>query len=379
MTLNRIVFMVGDLRSFFSHRFSLALDLEGYFGAEIIVIFFDNSDPSYPKEEACNFKFIHIPLSRGAMNPVKDIIAIGKISRVFFKLKPDIVHLVTIKPYLYGGIAARLTAVPAVISAVSGLGSLFLTSSLYKQFILLMLRPLFHCAFNHKNQKVIFQNREDLNYFHKLRLIKNDCACLIPGMGVDLKYFHYKREPIGKIVVSFVGRILGDKGIREFIRASEICYAQNSNIEFRVWGSTDIDNPSSIPESELRLWRARGIVRFMGHSSNVRESYWSSHIICLPSYREGFPKVAMEAAAVGRPLITSDAPGCRDAVIHGFTGYSVPVRAVDELASVILQLCNSVDLRVWMSNNARRYAEANFDSDAIVEMHKDLYEGLMQC
>ena len=218
-----------------------------------------------------------------------------KILRFFIEQKPDLVHLVTIKPYLYGGIISRLTNVPNVVSAVSGLGSLFISKSLKTKFLKFLLYYIFKIAFNHNNQKIIFHNHDDLNYFIKWGVINSLKKKIIKGSGVNLEIFQDLKEYPGLPVVCFAARLLRDKGIIEFILASKIIKNEGIKARFIIAGDLDKQNPTGLKLDELENLNKDNCVEFLGYQDDIPDLFSKSHIICLPSYREGMPKSLLEA------------------------------------------------------------------------------------
>jgi glycosyltransferase involved in cell wall biosynthesis len=292
-------------------------------------------------------------------------------------LQPNIVHLVTIKPYLYGGIAARLAKIPAVVSAVSGLGVVFITSGLKAKLLRAVLYPLYKLAFGHKNQVVIFQNHDDADLLVNWGVVKPSKVKLIRGSGVDLTDYLYAPESEGTVVVTFAARLLADKGIREFIEASQII--QNKGVEAEFWIAGDVDegNPASVTKKEVDTWRMLPNVKVLGFQIDIADLYQKSNIVCLPSYREGLPKSLVEAAACGRSVVTTDVPGCRDAIEPDVTGVLVPIRDSKALADAIEDLINHPQKRKQLGQSGRALAESAFAIEKIVDAHIQIYESLL--
>ena len=322
------------------------------------------------------FKFHPIPMSRKGKNILHEIITIVKIIRLFLNVKPNIVHLVTVKPYLYGGIAARLSGVPLIVSAVTGLGSIFIGNKLNNKLLRSILWVMYRWAFGAKNQKIIFQNSTDEAEIRNWVGFDKSKSVLIKGSGVDLEKYKNFDEPSGVPVVTFVGRFLVDKGILEFIEASKILKKRGIRVRMCLVGEVDVGNPSSLKEKELDKFIEMGIVESWGFQENINDAYAKSNIACLPSYREGLPKSLIEAAASSRAVITTDVPGCKDAILPGVSGVLVPVKDPSSLAEAIIFLIENELIRKNMGRAGRLLAEKEFSIVRVVESHMEIYRGL---
>jgi glycosyltransferase involved in cell wall biosynthesis len=294
-------------------------------------------------------------------------------------VRPDIVHLVTIRPVLLGGIAARLAGVPALVSAVSGLGIVFSSNNLKYKLLRQALYPFYFLAFGHKNQKVIFQNNNDLRSLLNWGVISTRKSILIHGSGVDLDAYSYLPELKGIPVISFAARLLVDKGVEVFVKASEILQKRKINARFWLIGEPDPGNINTVTEKQLRDWESAGLVELFGYREDISNLFSQSNIVTLPSfYGEGLPKVLIEAAACGRVVITTDHPGCRDAIELNKTGMLVPIRDAVALADAISFLLENSTLRNDMGKSGRKRAEDIFDVRQIVAEHIHIYEKLLE-
>ena len=294
------------------------------------------------------------------------------------KVKPDIVHLVTIKPVLLGGIAARLASIPAVLFAVSGLGFVFINRGISAKFRRQAISFLYHFAFRHKNKRVIFQNTDDQSILSNLSKLSLSESVLIAGSGVDLSVYDIQ-PPYSKglPVVLFAARLLEDKGIREFVQAAKHVNSSGNRARFIIAGEPDLYNPATIKQQEFDQWQKEGVVELLGYCEDMIEVLALSSIVVLPSYREGFPKILIEAAACGRAVITTDVPGCRDAIEDGLTGFLVPVRNSEALAEKIRILLNNPLLCRKMGKAGRSRAEEVFDINKVVAKHIEIYAELL--
>lgn len=292
------------------------------------------------------------------------------------RTRPDVVHLVTSKPVIYGGICARLLAIPGVVAAISGLGYIYTGTGFKVSSIRRFVSLLYKAALGHRGSRVIFQNEDDRHLFLRLGVVEQHQTCLFRGSGVDLTEFGMVPEPSGVPRVLFPARLLGDKGVREFVEAVRRLKARNVEAEFMVAGDPDSANPSSVPKAELDEWKASTDIRFVGHCKAMAALLQGSNIVCLPSYREGLPKSLVEAAACGRAVVTTDVPGCRDAIVPNETGFLVPAKDAASLANALSQLIQDPDMRNRFGRQGRALAEQEFGIEKIVGQHLQLYASL---
>lgn len=357
----KLVFVTNKLSFFFSHRLLLAKAAQQA-GYQVHVVGPDSGDSEPDQLIQQGFYFHSIPLDRKGINPFSELKSIYSLFRLYRSLKPQIVHHLTIKPILYGGIAARLARVPAMINAVTGLGYLFISQKFFAKFLRFFVKKGFRFSFRHPNMRVIFQNSDDRNQFVQDRLIKRENGLLIKGSGVPLDEYRPLPNPDdAEIVVLLPSRLLWDKGIAEFVQAADIL-RQHYTIRMVLAGEIDPGNPASISKKQLDTWVSQGFIEYWGFQKNIQEAFARAHIICLPSYREGTPRVLIEAAACARPIVTTDVPGCRDIVIHGENGLLVEAKNAQALAEGIAQLIKNPELRTRMGERGRKIVEENFSS-----------------
>lgn len=324
-------------------------------------------------------KFHSIALSRKGKNPFSELGTIYSLYGLFKEIKPDLVHLITIKPYLYGGVAARLACVPSVVSAVAGLGILFSSGDVKYKCLRGLLYPLFKIAFGHKNQKVIFQNKDDRNLLLNWGVLSKDKPVMIRGSGVDLDLCPYLAEPNAVPIVVFAARLLIDKGVEVFFEASRILKLRNVDVRFWLIGEPDLGNPNTVMEEKLDQWVSEGLVERWGYRTDIPNLFSQANIVTLPSfYGEGLPKVLIEAAACGRAVITTDHPGCRDAIEQGVTGTLIPIKDPLALAGAIEFLIDNPDTRKAMGAAGRELAENEYAIRHIVAAHMKTYHDLLK-
>jgi len=292
-------------------------------------------------------------------------------------IKPSILHLVTIKPVLFGGIASRLIKTPSVVSAISGLGHVFSKKGIFGFLQRKLASFLYLFALSHKNQFIIFQNKDDRAKLLKNTKLHSQKTVIIHGSGIDLTLYTVKPMPTEKPIVLFASRLIADKGIREFVKAAKIINKDNIVARFIVAGSPDFLNPSSITQGELDEWNEKKYVEVLGHCTDMVSIISSSNLLVFPSYYgEGLPKILIEAAACGRPVITTDHPGCRDAIKNNSTGLLVPVKNTKKLVDSINYMLINPAMSVKMGKEGRKWAEEMFDINKVVARHITLYNKL---
>jgi glycosyltransferase involved in cell wall biosynthesis len=370
----RLIIVLNSAASLLSHRLPLAIaaQKEGY---EVHIA----TSPGDGVKQIVAAGLIHhaIPLSRSGMNLLAEAQSLFALFRLFVTVKPDLVHLVTIKPVLYGGIAARLAGVSGVVAAISGLGFVFMNTGPKVAFVRILAVQIYRLAFGKRNLKVIFQNPDDCGAIMRATHLKPSKVVMIRGSGVDLSEFVSTPLPSGVPVVVMVSRLLRDKGASEFVEAAYILRERGSQARFWLVGNPDPGNPTSVEESELESWRSAGVVELLGHRDDIAKVIAKSNIVVLPSYREGLPKVLLEAAACGRPVVTSNVPGCRDAIEEGVTGLLVPPRDARALVKAIESLLNDAKRCQDMGTAARHLAEREFSIEKVVASHLCIYRELL--
>ncbi len=314
-----------------------------------------------------------LPVDRGVSGPAGTWRMAMAIWRLFRTVRPDLVHLVTIKPVLFGGLAARLAGVRSVVAAVSGLGYVFVARGTWAAVRRTLILAWYRLVFSNTNVVVIFQNTEDREQLSRAtRLAPARCA-LIRGSGVNLDEYVLQPQATGAPVVMLAARMLADKGVREFAQAAKELRRQGCVARFVLVGDVDPANPASLEQAELDGWSRDQVVECWGHRSDMPQVLAQARLVVLPSYREGMPKVLLEAAACGRAVITTDVPGCRDAIEPGVTGLLVPPRDADAMARAIRTLVDDEARCRAMGLAGRALAEREFDVRQVVAVHLELY------
>jgi glycosyltransferase involved in cell wall biosynthesis len=369
-----ILFIVNVDWFFVSHRLPIALaTLKTGYEVHLACYFTDKSEYF----SSLGIKLHPLPLSRGGTGFKGEAIAFYSILKTIKKINPDIIHYITIKPVLYGGIASRLLGIPGRVASISGLGYVFVSSGFKSKILRLLVSVIYRLALRSKKTKVILQNSDDENLLLKSGIISQSQATIIRGSGVDLSEYQYKPEPDGVPVVAMASRLLRDKGVFEFVQAAGILNDRGVKARFWLIGDTDSDNPATVTSADLDSWKEKGPLEILGRRIDIPDLFARSNIVALPSYYgEGLPKVLVEAAACGRAVVTTDHPGCRDAIEPNRTGLLVPVKNAQALADAIQRLIENPDLRKSFGKAGRRLAEKEFDIEKVVKAHMEIYDKL---
>lgn len=328
------------------------------------------------------FVFHPIPLNRSRQNPLAELKLLLVLLKLCLRLRPDLLHLVSVKPVVWGGVAARLLGLPGVIHAITGLGYVFIRPANGGADLLRRLvEGLYRLALAHRNSLTIFQNPDDLVVFEARRLVAAGRTVMIRGCGVDMQVFTEQPEPgidaEHPPVVMFPARLLGDKGVCEFVAAAEQLRAAGVRARFVLVGRRDPDNKTDIGEAQLQAWIDSGAVEYWGFSEQMPAMLARAHIIVMPSYREGLPRGLIEAAAIGRAIVTTDAPGCREVVRHEENGLLVPVGDGDAVAAAIRRLLENPTLRRRLAARGRAIAESEFSVEHFVEASLNTYDRVL--
>tara|TARA_B100000212_G_scaffold340713_1_gene322032 strand:+ start:1161 stop:2297 length:1137 start_codon:yes stop_codon:yes gene_type:complete len=367
-----ILYVVNTDWFFLSHRLAIAKKTieEGY---DVHLL----TEITTKKKEIEKYGILvqDIKFRRGSTSISQNLFLFIKILKIFKSINPDLIHLVTIKPVIIGGIAAHfLRKKTKLIISISGLGFIFIEKG-FKAFFRKMIIILFYkLVFINKNIKVILQNKTDLkNICDFTNLTKKD-AILIEGSGVNLNEYKFSKVPNSKPIVLFPARLISSKGIFEFIEAAK----RLRNLgRFVIVGKYDFEARKCINLNELKAIENQGIIEYWGESNNMPKIFKLSSIVVLPSYREGMPKSLLEAAACGRAVVTTNVPGCRDAIIDGITGILVPPQDSLALSNGIYKLLKNHKLLDTMGTEGRKLAENKFDISKVVKKHLEIYEYLL--
>jgi glycosyltransferase involved in cell wall biosynthesis len=371
----KLLIVVGSLKHFVSHYLPLAraAQVAGY---EVHVAGPISIETAILKTE--NFYHHAIPLSRRSINLYTEIKTLLALLHLYNTLRPDVVHHFTIKPAIYGGIAARLTKVKAVVTTITGTGYVFVAHGLKPALLRFFLQPIYRFALNHENIRIIFQNKTNQEYFLSEQMAKVANSVLVRGAGVDMQQFAMLPEPAGVVTIILASRMLWDKGVGEFIKAAQQLQQENIKARFVLAGAPDEENPSTISVSQLQLWADAKIIEWWGWQEDMLAVFAQAHIVCLPSYGEGIPRVLIEAAACGKPIVTTDAAGCNEIVNHQKNGLLVPVRDVTYLAAALQQLIIDQELRKEFGRQGRAMVEQEFAIEKVIDATLSVYQSLIE-
>lgn len=375
--MKTLIFVINVDWFFVSHRLPIALkSIEEGYEVHLACTFTDKR--AYL--ENLGIKCHSVTFSRSGGSLSCELSSISSIRRLLTEIDADIVHAVTIKPVLYTGFVLQSMAYgPAFVAAISGLGYVFTANTLRAKLTKLLVSLMYKFALRHKRKMVIFQNTSDQAILSDIVNLSGNDRTLIKGSGADLSVYRSQPEPLGtKKIVSMACRLLKEKGVYQFVDAAKIIKAKLPNTEFWLIGNVDPENPNSVSQEDVDAWVEQGVINALGHRSDIPELFAQSHIVTMPSfYGEGVPKVLIEAAACGRPIVTTDNPGCRDAIINEKTGLLVPIKNSEALADALMTLLLDESKRVEMGSQARQYAVNEFDVDNVVAKHLDIYESLL--
>jgi glycosyltransferase involved in cell wall biosynthesis len=373
----KVLFFANTEWYLFNFRIALAKHLREL-GTEVVMV---SPYGGYGKKlEEQGFRWIPVNMARRSLNPITELKLLWDLYWIYKSEKPDIAHHFTIKCVVYGGLVSSLTGISGVISAVTGLGYVFIGKDLKARILRPLVRQLLSFVIDGKNRRLILQNRDDQSIFLAARLIKNDRIRIIAGSGVDTNRFipqaNYKPMDNKTAKIVFAARLLKDKGLSEFVEAGQILQAQGIAAEFIIAGNPDPGNPASVDESALAAWRALPGISMLGHVDDMVSLLKTADIMVLPSYREGLPRSLIEAAAAGIPIVTTDAPGCRDVVEDGVNGFLVPVADSNALATALIKIITNPKLAEQMSEAGRKKALAEFDENIVFDKTLSVYQEL---
>tara|TARA_Y100001960_G_scaffold120171_1_gene128541 strand:- start:1553 stop:2686 length:1134 start_codon:yes stop_codon:yes gene_type:complete len=367
----KLLFVVTEDWYFVSHRLSLAMAAceAGY---DVAVA--TRARQHVEMIQRAGVRVIPFELSRRAGNPVLELLRLLSLYR---REHPDIVHHVALKPVFLGALAARLAGIPTQVNAVAGLGWLFISRSRIARWMSLSIRWILARLLNTPRCRVIVQNPNDAELLKEAGVTESNLR-MIRGAGVDASEFSPSPESPEPICVVLASRILWDKGLSEFVQAARQLKKEGVKASFILVGNPDLDNPASVPEATLYAWQKEKVVEWWGHRDDMVAVFHAAHIVCLPSYREGLPKVLLEAAACGRPIVTTDVPGCREVVREGENGLLVPARNAQALSEALHCLIKNPELRAQMGLRSREIMLKDFSLEKVIAQTLSVYKELIR-
>ncbi len=363
MNKKKIIFVINGHSFTAKHRLPLinSLLLKGYKIKCVVPI----NSGAYIELKKNNIPTISWNVSRKGINPLLELLSVLRLFQIYKKESPIAIIHATIKPVIYGTIVSRFTTLPHIINLVTGLGSVFISAGWINKIKRDVICIVYNLIFSYIPQTVIFQNQSDRNYLLDKKRYKLLNAVIIPGSGINILDFPVCKFPDQK-KVTFIGRILKEKGVFSFIETAKLVKKKRKDIVFLLAGPLDKGNPSYIEEGMIKKWETNNIIKWIGNVDNILEVYKMSSIVALPSYREGLPKVLLEANLTGRPVIASNVPGCRDVVIHSKTGYLFDLNDNKAFASYILKLIDDEEKMKRIGNAGRNYVKKHFSTEVII-------------
>lgn len=370
----RLLFLITEDWYFWSHRLDLARAARDA-GFEVLVATRVQDHGTRIEQEG--FKLLPIRMIRRSRHPLRELAAVMELAGLYRRERPDIVHHVAMKPILYGSVAARLARVPAVVNAFAGLGYVFITPGRWAGCVRFLIGKALRWTLALPCARVVVQNAEDGEQLVRDGIVPPGRAVVIRGSGVDPAVFTPSLESAGESLVVLASRMLWDKGVREFVEAAGLLKAQGVRARCVLVGMVDEENPAKIPERQLQAWQAEGNIEWWGHRDDMRQVLSAARVVVLPSYREGLPKVLLEAAACARPIVAADVPGCREVVRDGDTGILVPPKNVQALAQAITTLLQDPALRERMGRRGRDLVVKEFSVERIASETLALYRELL--
>ena len=371
----KVLFLVPDDATFLIQRLVMAQGIQKA-GYDVHVASEDTGVSKKIRE--LGFTFHQLDLNRGGINPLADLIPFIKLVIFLSNQRPDILQCVSIKPVLYGATAGSIVGIKRIVCLVNGLGYAFDGKGFKGKAIKIIASNLYKNALAIPGIRVIFQNPDDQSYFVENNFVEKSKTILIRGSGVDMQKFKPTPSPQNEVpIVLFVGRLLWNKGVRELVEASK---QLKQEIKFRliVVGSPDERNPEAVPVNYLKELHSLGIIEWVGRQTDMPNFYRQADIICLPTqYKEGLPLTLLEAASIGRPLIATDVPGCREIVRNGENGYLVQPKEVESLRKVLKILINDAELRDKYGKKSSEIVQNEFSSEIIQKQLIEVYETLL--
>lgn len=325
------------------------------------------------------------------INPISELRSLFTLHRILRRLRPTVTHFFTVKPNIYGAVAAKLAGISAIIASVTGLGYILVNPSWRAMMVRRWVMPLYHLCFT-LSDAITFQNKSDWNALIGGRPRIEKKAHYMPGgSGVNLSYFdptqtslesltRLRRElsiPGNATVAVFIGRALWEKGVAEYAASARIIRLKHPQVYFLFVGPTEHGVPGYVPLGKFDEWEKEGCLRYLGERDDVREILAIADLVVLPSYWEGTPRALLEAAAMSTPIVTSDAPGCREVVDHGTTGFLVPPKNIEALCESMENLILDSDLRDRFGQAAREKAQLEFDEKVVIAQFLRIYDQLL--
>lgn len=374
--MSRKIILVSNTEWYlYNFRRSLAEFLRAE-GMEVVLV--SPSGPYAEKLQGLGFRWLPWEVGRKTLAPWEEAAALAQIACLYRRERPDLVHHHTIKPGLYGSLAARWVGVRGVVNSITGRGYVFLGDNARVRVLRWLVKGLYRFAFRAENCAAIFENASDRAYFVGEGLIAEGRTHLIESVGVDAERFSPQPPPTGTPIILLAARMLWDKGVGVLVEAARLLRPRLP-VRVALVGSPDPGNPASIPEETLQAWEAEGVVEWWGFRPDMAAVYHESHIVALPSmYAEGVPTTLVEAAACGLPVVTTAIPGCQDFVVDGVNGFVVPPGDAEALAAALEKLASDAELRARMGAAGRARVLAHYTAPQVNAATQAVYRSVWE-
>lgn len=371
----KVLFVANRAEFFFSHRMPIAhAAMEREFEVHVAT----PHDPYVSNLEDQGLTWHELEFEGKSLNPVQELRTLIHLVQLYRKVDPVLVHHIAFKGVLYGSIAARIENIPNVVNLFTGLGHLFSEDTLKIRFVRWFVLQVSRFGFGHPRSRTIFQNPDNIDAFVERGVLDREQVRLIKGSGVDIDIYEPEPESKETPIVILASRLVWDKGIGEFVEAARQLHQDDIDARFALVGKSDPLNPNAVPEDQLEGWDNEGVIEWWGFQENMPRIFADTHVVCLPSYyREGVPKVLIEAAACGRPIVTTDMPGCREIVHDGENGFLIPPKDSTALAEALRTLLTDSALRTEMGREGRRIVKEEFSLESVVRDTMDVYDELI--
>ena len=376
----KILYFVAEDYYFVSHRFNLARAAQKA-GYDIAVLTCVTQYKTWIEDQG--FELYPLQIDRSTTSLCQNLRLLYKIFKNIRTIKPDLVHNIAVKPIVLGTLAAWIASPRIqILNAFAGLGYIFTSNDLRAKRLKKLLIGIYRLLFRSRRVSLLFQNKDDARLFGQSILKSPNRIHVIPGSGVDIAYYQPQLAPTGAsdryLNILMAARLLKDKGIYEYIEAIRLLKKSHPNLKFYLAGALDPKNPSCISHNELKTWIRANLVTYWGEVSDIRRAFSKADVVILPSYREGLPKVLLEASACSKAIITTDVPGCRELIQHNLNGILIPKQSALALSKAILDLKTAPGIRARLGQTAREHVEKYFSDTCISTQTLALYRQLLE-
>lgn len=327
--------------------------------------------------EKAGLQVIPHNISRSGLNPFRELVSVFQLVQVFRSFRPDVIHLIALKPIVLGSLASIFYPKAKIVNAPVGMGYLFASNDVRARLARPLVKLVLKSTLGRKRSITIIENSDDKTSLVESGFLNSNQIVLIRGTGVNLDVFRPTAEPVGPKIVVLIARMLRDKGVFEFVESARIIKRTHPTTLFWLIGDADPGNPASLTTQQLQEWNDEGIVTWLGYRTDVPELLTQIHIVCLPSYREGFGKVFVEAGAALRAVVATDVPGCREAVEHQVNGLLVEPKNSEALAAALIEVLDNDELRLRLAKEGRRRAEFEFSSATVNAQTLAVYQQVL--